>query len=145
VEIGLAGQTCPIRRLRFEADYARGADSTVCFGSPWYEVYVSSFPKPSGRLQVSLAGGRLPAWRNDGKELFYLDPSGNVIAVELTANNGSLQAANHRTLFQIRLTTANDNYDVFPDGKKLLVNTITTEEVPAPLSLIQNWTAELKK
>jgi len=39
----------------------------------------------------------------------------------------------------------NDSYDAFPDGKRFLENTIITEETPAPLSLVQNWAAELKK
>lgn len=32
-----------------------------------------------------------------------------------------------------------------PDGKKFLINTINTEETGAPLILVLNWTAELKK
>lgn len=43
-----------------------------------YEVYVSAFPKPSGRLQISPAGERFPTWRGDGKELYYLDRDGKV-------------------------------------------------------------------
>ncbi len=46
--------------------------------------------------------------------------------------------------FGINATTRND-FDVFPDGKKFLTNTITTDETPSPLSLVLNWTAELKK
>jgi hypothetical protein len=49
-----------------------------------------------------------------------------------------------RVLFPIKATTGNE-YDVFPDGKKFLTNTITTEETPAPLRLVLNWTAELEK
>jgi len=109
-----------------------------------YEVYVSAFPKPAGRLQVSQAGGRLPTWRTDGKELYYLDPDGKLIAAELRENNGSLQVAAIRVLFSIKMTTGN-GYDAFPDGKKFLTSTVTTGETPAPLSLVQNWSADLKK
>jgi hypothetical protein len=49
-----------------------------------------------------------------------------------------------RALFRVKATTGND-YDVFPDGKKFLINTITTEETPGPLSLVLNQTAQLKK
>jgi eukaryotic-like serine/threonine-protein kinase len=109
-----------------------------------YEVYVSAFPKPAGRLQISQAGGRLPTWRMDGKELYYLDPDGKLMAAELHENNGSLQVAASRVLFSIKMTTGN-GYDAFPDGKKFLTSTVTTGETPAPLSLVLNWTAELKK
>jgi hypothetical protein len=50
-----------------------------------------------------------------------------------------------RALFPINATSGGDSYDVFPGGKRFLTNTINTEETPAPLSLVLNWTAELKK
>ena len=109
-----------------------------------YEVYVSAFPKPAGRLQISQAGGRLPTWRTDGKELYYLDPDGKLMAAELRENNGSLRVAASRVLFSIKMTTGN-GYDAFPDGKKFLTSTVTTGETPAPLNLVINWAAELKK
>src|SRR5262249_58835839 len=36
------------------------------------EVYVVSFPKLTGKWQVSTAGGAMPLWRRDGREIFYL-------------------------------------------------------------------------
>jgi eukaryotic-like serine/threonine-protein kinase len=36
------------------------------------EIYVSPFPRPAGKLQVSINGGVQPRWRRDGRELYYL-------------------------------------------------------------------------
>jgi len=116
-----------------------------CDESGKLEVYVSPFPKPVERLQVSLDGGRQPAWRNDGKELYYLDANGNLTAAELKENNGALQVTARRALFSIKTVSPNDTFDAFPDGKRFLENTITTEESGTPLSLVQNWAAEVKK
>jgi len=66
------------------------------------------------------------------------------MAAELRENNGSLQVAVSRVLFSIKMTTGN-GYDAFPDGKKFLTNTVTTGQTPAPLNLVINWAAELKK
>lgn len=60
-------------------------------------------------------------------------------------SNGSLQVTAIRALFPINATSGGDSYDVFPGGKRFLTNTINTEETPAPLSLVLNVTAELKK
>jgi hypothetical protein len=49
-----------------------------------------------------------------------------------------------QTLFQTKTTTYND-FDLFRDGKPFLFNRVTTDETPTPLSLVQNWSAELKK
>ncbi|HTT23313.1 MAG TPA: hypothetical protein VMG82_30580 [Candidatus Sulfotelmatobacter sp.] len=106
------------------------------------EVYLSSFPKPTGRLQVSSEGGRAPKWRGDGKELYYVDPKSHVVAVELKASNGSVEVVRRRPLFQIQ--RLGNGYDVFPDGKRFLI-TVSKTDTPAPLSLVLNWTADLKK
>ncbi|MGA7291630.1 MAG: hypothetical protein WBW85_03725 [Terriglobales bacterium] len=47
--------------------------------------------------------------------------------------------------FAYKATSGSDSYDAFPDGKKFLTNNMNTEETPAPLSLVLNWSAELRK
>src|SRR5579864_1182861 len=110
------------------------------------EVYVSPFPKAEGRLQVSVAGGIQPRWSKDGKQLFYLADDGELIAATLNEVQGVLQAASLRRLFQTNaISRTNDTYDVFPDGKRFMLDVAATGETPRPLSLIENWTAALKK
>jgi Tol biopolymer transport system component len=114
------------------------------------EIYITSFPKPTGKLQVSTAGGVTPRWRHDGKELYYLAPDRKLMAVELKETGGSLQAASTLPLFEIfstmYLTTAGVNqYDVTRDGGRFVVESAITDETFAPLNLVVNWTAELKK
>jgi serine/threonine protein kinase/Tol biopolymer transport system component len=36
-----------------------------------YEVYVTAFPGPGGKFQVSNGGGSSPSWTADGKQLYY--------------------------------------------------------------------------
>ncbi|HXY06819.1 MAG TPA: hypothetical protein VEI52_03110 [Terriglobales bacterium] len=50
-----------------------------------------------------------------------------------------------RSLFQTKITWQNDGYDVSPDAGRFVVDTISTDETPSPLSLVLNWTSELKK
>jgi Tol biopolymer transport system component len=114
------------------------------------EIYISSFPKPTGKLQVSSAGGVTPRWRRDGKELYYLAPDKMLMAVELRENGSSLQIASVRPLFEMLqtmyLTGAGVNqYDVTADGNRFVVVAGTTSEAPEPLRLVLNWVEELKK
>ena len=110
------------------------------------EIYISPFPKPVGRLQISVAGGIEPRWRRDGKELFYFSPDGKLTAAALNEKNGLLEAASVRDLYQTKAVPGTtDSYDVTPDGNRFLVNVIATEETPTPLNLVENWTAEFKK
>ena len=43
-----------------------------------------------GQWQVSTAGGITPVWRPDGKELYYLNPSGAMMAAPITVTGASL-------------------------------------------------------
>jgi Tol biopolymer transport system component len=64
-----------------------------------WEVYVAAFPSFAEKRQVSIAGGCKPAWRKDGKELFYLTPDGKLTSTELQ-RGPTRQPAGPRVLFQ---------------------------------------------
>ena len=53
-------------------------------GAP--EVYVWDARGSGAKRRVSTRGGAQAHWRGDGKELFYLAPDGNLMAVEVTAS-----------------------------------------------------------
>ena len=45
----------------------------ACDESGRLEVYVTAFPGPGGRWQVSNGGGMSPSWSGDGKQLYYVN------------------------------------------------------------------------
>ena len=49
------------------------------------QVYVQSFPEGKRRQLVSVRGGAEPQWRADGRELYFLDPAGKLMAVSVSA------------------------------------------------------------
>jgi Tol biopolymer transport system component len=115
-----------------------------------YEVYVQSFPEAGGKKQISTKGGTGPHWRRDGKELFYYAPDGKLMAVEAKSGASSevgFEAGAPRALFEFRsggiLTDA--PYTVTADGQRFLLNTVVDESGAAPLAVVLNWTAEVKR
>jgi len=114
-----------------------------------WEVFVVPFPGPGGKWQASTAGGSEPRWRRDGKELFYVAPDGKLMVVEVK-EGPSFEAGVARPLFQTRgreHVSGTDlfSYDVSADGQRFLVNTDVGEATSSPLTVVLNWTAELKK
>src|SRR5262249_42845680 len=107
------------------------------------EVYVRSFPTGAKTLQVSKAGGALPVWRRDGKELFYLALDFKTRAVP-TPDEGGIHIGAPAALFTIRPGGGNV-YDVSADGQRFLVDTLASEPQSPPMDLYVNWTALLKK
>ena len=48
-----------------------------------FQVYVQSVPANGSKYQVSSSGGRVPQWRRDGKELFYVSADRKLMAVPI--------------------------------------------------------------
>lgn len=82
-----------------------------------------------------MAGGGNPSWRGDGRELFYIDLAGTLLAVNVDASE-TLQLSTPQPLFQVGSPSAGTTrYDVTPDGQKFLIR----ESPAAPLTLVQQW------
>jgi hypothetical protein len=116
-----------------------------------YEVYVQSFPAGGGKRQVSTKGGVGPHWRRDGQELFYYPADGKLKAVAVqgrAASGVGFEASAPVALFEFRsgtgLTFATP-YTVTGDGQRFLLNTLVDESGGAPLVVVLNWTAEVKR
>jgi Tol biopolymer transport system component len=109
------------------------------------EVYVRSFPNPGGKVQVSINGGSNPVWSRDGKEIFFIGPGREMMAVAVRKNGGGLEIGTPKALFDSRMAT-NPNigsFDVDKDGRFLIP--VQQRAGPAPLNLIINWQTGLKK
>lgn len=117
------------------------------------EIYIQPFPAPpngGSKMPISRDGGSEPRWRRDGKELFYFSPDGKLMVADVT-EGPTFRASVPRTLFQVPVAQIAHNavssqvfgWDVAPDGKRFLIDTATTST--EPVTVVLNWTAELKK
>ena len=110
------------------------------------QVYVQSFPLGRGNWQISSNGGDQPRWRRDGKELFYVDPLGKMMSVEIGPGQ-ALEPGPPKTLFTFRGSHnpyGTFHYDVTADGGKFIIVTPAGETSFDPLHVVLNWTAGLK-
>lgn len=110
------------------------------------ELYIQPFPTGSGRWQVSTAGGVEPRWRKDGKELYFYSDDQAIMAVDITDNGNALQLGTPHELIKAETVSGPSGpYSPTADGKKFILNVLTTQSNSQPLSLVTNWTADLKK
>jgi serine/threonine protein kinase len=107
-----------------------------------FEVYVQSFPDKSGKFQISTRGGMRAQWSRDGKEIFYIAPAG-LMTVDVKAGE-KFEAGAPKALFEVRLV-GQQTYAVSPDARRFLFPTLSEEVAGAPLTVVLNWTAGLKK
>jgi hypothetical protein len=119
------------------------------------EIYVRPFVPPAaastaagaatgGQWQVSTAGGVFPVWRPDGKELYYLNPAGAMMAAAITVTGATLAPGSPVVLFPTRIfgggveAQLGRQYDVAPDGR-FLINRVLDDSATPPITLLMNW------
>jgi Tol biopolymer transport system component len=118
-----------------------------------YEIYVRPFPPGPAKWKISISGGQHPRWRSDGKELFYLSPELKLMSVAIKAVPGRspvFEAAAPQVLFESHAVAVPAgfnmfNYAVAADGKRFLVSTSGREAADAPVTVVTNWQAAVKK
>jgi eukaryotic-like serine/threonine-protein kinase len=149
------GEAQPFPVLRTEANEVGAALSPdgrwLAYASDesgLYEVYVQSFPKGGGKRQVSTGGGNHPRWRRDGRELFYYAADGKLMAAPVQRGE-SFEVGAAIALFEFRagnaLTSIRAPYAVTADGQRFLINAVVETEPNAPLTVVVNWTAGVKR
>jgi hypothetical protein len=104
------------------------------------EVYVQGFSldpsQPRGKWQISTAGGELPRWSRDGKQLYYRNGA-QFFAVDVKTDGPSFQAGVPKLLFEVNAAKSSEGsggsgtggspYGVSSDGKRFLVLAATDE------------------
>jgi serine/threonine-protein kinase len=108
------------------------------------EIYLRALPASGVPIRVSTAGGSMPRWRSDGRELYYAAPNGAVLAVAIsTLSSGAISAPStvvpvpplgRRTYF---------DFEPIPEGQSFVF------VLPPPqdngLILMQNWWAHARR
>jgi Tol biopolymer transport system component len=126
---------------------AYGADDT---GS--YEIYIQSFSADgklgSDRKRISITGGRMPVWRRDGSELFFIASDGQLMSAASKLGGSDPEFSTPKALFKTR-TLSNvgsvHEFDISPDGERFLIGTLVGESTAPPPTVILNWPELLKK
>jgi eukaryotic-like serine/threonine-protein kinase len=152
----LEGSHKPIPYLRTEFDESDGSFSPdghwvayVSNESGREEVYVRAFTPDlggdsaasGGKSMVSQGGGSRPRWRADSRELFYISPDRNMIAVPVLLNPG-FQPGARRVVFQIPPGTV--QVDTNGNGRRVAIVPVE-RTAQGPFTLVLNWQAGLKK
>jgi serine/threonine protein kinase/Tol biopolymer transport system component len=109
------------------------------------EVYVQTFPLSREKWTISSSGGFFPLWRDDGKELFYVTADGKIMSAEIKMD-AKFESGVPQQLFQASIKFKDDcPYAVSPDGARFLLSTVGETSNPAPMTIVLNWTNDLKR
>ncbi len=116
-------------------------------GSDISTVYVTRYPQPGGRQQVSTDSGTAPVWAPDGRTLYYRN--GNRMMATSITTYPALSVGTPRLLFEGQyLSSPSTNprcYDLAPDGKRFVMIRGEGESRPNELQVVLNWFDEVKR
>jgi eukaryotic-like serine/threonine-protein kinase len=104
------------------------------------EIYLRSFPAGTWQVRLSVDGGLYPAWRRDGRELFYYEPGGAIMAVAIAPDTaGRVRPGGPARLFPVdeRMFLS---FAVTPDGQRFLLNLTEPGGISPPDEVIVDWT-----
>ena len=119
-----------------------------------YEVHVRPFPNVnSGRWPISTAGGTKPVWARNGRELFYLDASNDLMSVPVQTTGAAFIAGNPVKILDGKYYVGappNRAYDVSADGQRFLMikdsaSSEAATNAPPPVVVVLNWFEELRQ
>jgi Tol biopolymer transport system component/predicted Ser/Thr protein kinase len=147
------GAPTPVVRTRFEESSGRLSPDGrwIAYSSDesdQFQIYVESFPPGRGKWRVSTNGGRAPEWRSDGRELYFIDNDGKLVAVPITGSS-TFEVGTPVVLFETRTPPFEypepPVYAVFGTGDRFLVNHLLDYEPLKSVAVLLNWAAVLKK
>ena len=114
------------------------------------EVFVGTVPPSEAVWQLSTGGGSMPRWRRDGRELFYRDGEGALVAVPLGPGTGAAAIDGRGTpqrLFAGIPTAGNTpvaTYTVGDGGDRFLIAAMRSANQP-PITVVVGWQAALAR
>jgi tRNA A-37 threonylcarbamoyl transferase component Bud32/Tol biopolymer transport system component len=106
------------------------------------EVWVGAYPAPEPKYKISNGGGYMPLWRADGRALYYLDRTSQLVEVEVTTGPTSFKQGAVHLLFQGDVNQGlaqhfTSQYAVSPDGQRFLFKRLVQPE--SPITVMLNW------
>lgn len=116
-----------------------------------YGVYVRPFPDVStGKWLISVDGGTEPLWAPNGRELFYRNGKGEMVAVAVSPGGGAPPTGLQRVLFDATAYATDQQqraYGVSQDGKRfvMLAQDNVAGNTPLELIVVENFFEELKR
>ena len=103
------------------------------------ETYITSFPRPGRKWQISTAGGVYSYWSADGREVLYQRNDGVLAAVPVSAHGESLDIGRSQALFRVNgPSPGGPAFSPMRDHRRILA--VRGGQEPSPfVDLLVNW------
>jgi len=108
------------------------------------ELYVTTFPQPRGRWQISSDGSGGGGIRSDGKKIIYVNNERKIITVDFDGSGTEPRIGKPEVTFGGKTLDAFNQISGTADWKRFLAG-VRQESKSPRLTLVTNWLAEMEK
>ena len=114
-------------------------------------MYVRAFPDKGARVQISNAGGTIPFWSLNGRELFYRTEDQRIMVTNYAVKGETFVADKPRVWFGKQLANLGlaVNLDLAPDGKRFVAlmpaESAEPQETQSHVRLVWNFFDEIRR
>ena len=102
------------------------------------EAYVAPYPGPGERVRLSTGGAYALCWPRAANEILYLATDGKVVAVPVQTAP-ELRLGTPKVLFTLKADGLWADFDVTPDGQRILAIVPRVDASQLPLDVVVNW------
>ncbi len=109
------------------------------------EVYVTPFPGPGRRWQISTDSGTWSQWRADGSELFFQEESGALMVAAVDGRGETFKVGRVEQVMDLGSSSISGPlFSIAPDGQTILAGVSASGEQSPYLDLVVGWTEVLE-
>jgi hypothetical protein len=118
------------------------------------QVFITSIGTPGPRHQVSIRGGRAVRWSHNGRQLYFVETTGDLsqpeplVVVSVDARGTVPRFGSPRELFRALQPVRRTAYAVHPDGRLLSIKRNRQGAAaidPRHVVLVTGWAGELSR
>ena len=109
------------------------------------EIWVQGFPERRGKWLISAEGGRTPAWRADGKELYWVGPDRTLMAASVELQAAGVRPGRAEALFRLPASDEGASFQPGRDGRRFLVQEPEGAPQDRPMVVVENWAGRLER
>jgi Tol biopolymer transport system component len=115
-----------------------------------YELYVVPYPGPGGKWQISKDGVIEGGWIKAPNKLVYLGADSKLYVVDVDTKGGAFDIVKTRNVFGGHAFPAgtlflSPQHLITADAKRIILPKVIKDDAPNSLTLVTNWSVDLKK
>ena len=98
-----------------------------------------------GKWQISVDGGSLPKWMNNGKSIYYFINGNKIMGVDINEKGSTISPGKPYLVFDPGNTNITHLYNINNNGTEIIATVPNGKKIGSALTLVSNWQKGLEE